>query len=88
MKSLWRRLIRYLARKEIDQAFEGGRLNFEMTSAPGVQLLMQQSYAKGETAGRQAMYDHIASVVGARMSGAQDYVTPEDLALAKKGWLH
>ena len=57
-------------------------------SSEQLRLMLAQAFASGQMSGQQEMWDHLNSIVDGRMHGAQDVVTPEDLARARKGLLH
>lgn len=84
----WKRLVRWLARDEIAQAYETGSAMTQALAMQQAEMLAQAAFARGQCAGRQEMYDHISDQVTARTGGAPDFVMPEDLARAKKGLLH
>lgn len=106
--NLWRRLVRFLAVKEIvalncqwieamaEQTVMAEKAAAIMQSQADhaaklvaqVELLKSQAFAEGQCAGRQEMHQRIELIVAARTHGTGDYVSPEDLAEAKKGLLH
>lgn len=46
------------------------------------------AYAAGQVSGPQEMLDQMDRIVGERTGNQPDFVTPEDIARARKGWLH
>jgi hypothetical protein len=88
-------LIRWLSRKEIAQTqSEAVALVTQALKLPVAIDQMQlalahaRGFAEGQLVGRQEMWDHMSTIVGERTGGAQDVVTPEDLARARRGLLH
>lgn len=59
--NLWRSLVRWLARKEIESAFEAGAVWQGAVSAPNVKIMEALAYARGELAGHQAALDALDS---------------------------
>ena len=88
--TLWRRLVRYLAREDllVAELAKQELAKFAYTAAQQAELLEKMAYAQGELAGQQKMADCIAQAVAARMGGGDDMVQPEDVANAKKALLH
>jgi hypothetical protein len=96
---IFRRFVRWLARKEIAQAQNEAialvaqvgkpldQLSITVSQVP-LTLISAQAFAEGQIAGREEMWDRLNAIVGERMGGAQDVVTSEDLARARKGLLH
>jgi hypothetical protein len=91
-----RRLIRWLARKEIAEAFVKGMRHgeigadarekcAEMEGTLKATLAEQKGRLEGYIEGRDAAFDHIEETVRERLAGI---VTEEDLAKAKKRGLH
>lgn len=95
-------LIRWLARKEIAQAYDEGfalaaqiaktreAIDQAIVAANKLPVAIDraQSFAEGQLIGRQEMWDHLNDMVGERIGGCQDVITPEDLARARKGMVH
>lgn len=86
--TLWRRLIRYLARDEISQAYEAGASLTQALAIQAAQILAQESFARGECEGRRQMSDAVERAVSERMGGGSDLISAEDIARAKKGIVH
>lgn len=88
MKRLWRRIIRWLAREEIAAAASYERAALLVQIPPMQQKAFEAGMATGEIKGKNKAFDELDRIVCDRMSGASDYVTPEDIERAKRGMLH
>lgn len=83
---LGRRFRAWLARDLIDEACRNVVVALESQR----EYRERHAYAAGQQEGRQEMWDKVVEQVDARMKYriGHDFVTPEDLRLAKKGLLH
>lgn len=79
-----KRLIRWLARKEIDQAQTRGRVFSDVAHAREDALERELVYMRGVN----AALEQVEAAVRVRMGGADDAVKLEDVAAAKRGMLH
>lgn len=84
----WKRMVRYLARDEISQAYEGGAAWAQALNQVNTQALQSLAFAQGECSGRQEVIERIDAIVAQRTMGFGDYISAEDLAQAKKGLIH
>lgn len=90
----WRRLVGFLARKELAAVraeMDAMRLEFcrlGIDHGMMTELVKQQAYADGEYAGIQRMEKQIEETIRERTRGLGDYVQTEDLTKAKKGLVH
>lgn len=83
-----RRLIRWLARKEIQQAGEAGEVVGRLAGALVLRLETQTAYLKGYHEGGDQAYDEIESAIHARTGGRAEVATIGDVEMAKKRRTH
>ncbi len=83
--SPWRRLVRWLARKEIAQAFEGVSQAAMVVAGAMTSLREQIAYGRGERAGMENAFEAMRQSVSER-SGRE--ITAEDVERAKNRLVH
>ena len=83
-----RRLLRFLAAREIREAEAFVRALERVNCELAVRLHIQSAYLKGHQEGVVDAMKEVEKQVRERMGGAQDLVTLEDIAAAKKGLIH
>lgn len=81
-------LIRWLARKEISEAYEAGSALGQVLAASDAMARCELAQARGVAEGQARAFDALEEAVRARMGGVVDFVMPEDIKRAKKGLLH
>lgn len=84
----WKRLVRWLARDEIAQAYETGSAMTQALAMQQSEMLAQAAYANGQCAGRHEVMERLDAIVAARTAGFGDYISEDDLAKAKRGLVH
>ena len=79
-----RRLIHWLARKEIQSAVERERAECVV----GINYHINAAFLRGHTAGAESAFDCMTQVCRERTHGADDIIQQADVDKAKKGFIH